>query len=567
MGPAATLFARLGDRLLMAVFLGMAVIGAVLLAWSLAAPVGPLAFAFCAAATLAGVIAQAASRASVLKTRNELSPAALGICLVLTVLFAERSTVAGDLNDAGGYHVGIVRWLSEYGTVHGMALIHDRLGFVSSWFAWSAVFNHGDLAGRIGTMMNGFLLLLCLAQLMLVTLRIWRNRIEAPDFLVLLAWLILLPSFLRWDMRSSPSPDLPVLVYGIVIVWAILIIESQAAPDCAASRGRFMVLLIGMGAFLVKLSAAPLLAAGGLYFVFARRQGRAMRLAIAGFAGAIFLGILALAGLVSSGCMFFPLPWLCLDLPWSVGHEGAQRTASVIRNFALGNLDQPQVGGTALLAAWIHNNGDAARWIGLSAIAAIPLVLRRNQMNVPGIGWAAIVSVVGLPYFLIMAPALRFGWSYLVILPLLALITVRAPLAAFLYRLAPNPVARRGIGIAVTIVGVIHVTAPLYKEVIDAKFRAKSYESIAHRKQGDPAVNAFNAHWWLVPNQYADLPGFTTERAGDFDYAIPPRSTSLCWHHALPCSSDKLADVRLRDASVGLSAGFQRPPGGGGANR
>ena len=167
----------------------------------------------------------------------------------------------------------------------------------------------------------------------------------------------------------------------------------------------------------------------------------------------------------------------------------------------------------------------------------------------------------------IRAPALRFGWSYLVLLPLLALISFRVPLAAFLHHLAPNSIARRGLGSVITVVGAMHVMAPLYKDLIDAKFRAKSYESIAHRKQGDSSVNAFNPQWWLLPNRYADLPGFTTAHARDFDYAVPPRATSLCWHHALPCSSDNLANVRMRDATMGYSGGFQRSPVGGGANK
>jgi hypothetical protein len=227
MGFAAGLFARAADRLFFALLLGLAVIGGVLLAWSLLAPVGPWPLALCACLALAAVCAQPAVRSSIpeILTDRELR-GILAAGLVLAVLFAERSTAAGDLDDAGGYHVGIVRWLSEYGTVHGMALIHDRLGFASSWLAWSAAFDHGELAGRTGTVMNGFLLLLCLGQLLLVMQRIWRGRAQAPDLFVLLAWLVVLSPILRWDMRTSPSPDIPLYVFGIAIPWAILVIES-----------------------------------------------------------------------------------------------------------------------------------------------------------------------------------------------------------------------------------------------------------------------------------------------------------------------------------------------------
>ena len=55
MGPAAALFVRAWDRLLFASFLGLVAIGAALLAWSLVAPVTPLALIVCAALALAGL--------------------------------------------------------------------------------------------------------------------------------------------------------------------------------------------------------------------------------------------------------------------------------------------------------------------------------------------------------------------------------------------------------------------------------------------------------------------------------------------------------------------------------
>ena len=558
MGPAASLFVRTGDRLLFASFLGLAVIGAILLAWSLVAPVTPVALASCAVLALAGVAGQRAARASVLEAADDRGLAAqLGGILVLALLLAERSTVAGNLNDAGAYHVGIIRWLSEYGTVRGMALIQDRFGFVSSWLAWSAALDHGELAGRIGTAMSGLLLLLCLGQLLLVTLRVWRQRVEPPDLFVLLAWLVLLPSFLNWDQRPSPSPDIPALVFGIVAAWAILVIESQATQP-AVSRARLMVLLVALGALLVKLSAAPLVAACGLYFVWAQSRVWPARLGAASLAGVVFFGVLAAAGLVSSGCAFFPWSGLCTDVPWSIGRDSAEHAAKIVHDWALGSFDRPQLHGTALLAAWIDQNRDLARWIVLSAIAGAWLLFRRRRLDIPGVGWASTIGVIGVPFFLITAPAGRFGWSYLVVLPLLALLSVRAWLAKTLLRWIANPVARRRLGIVLTALLAIDVTAPFYKEFINSESRAKTYESVARRKQGDPAANALNLRWWLLPNQYADLPGFAMGRAYDFDYAVPPRDTGMCWHHALPCTYQDLARVRLIDPGLGLSGGFER---------
>ena len=470
--------------------------------------------------------------------------------------------MAGALEDAGAYHVGSIRWLSEYGTVHGSALIVARFGFVSSWFAWSAALNHGELVGRIGTVMNGLLLLLCLGQLLVVTLRLWRKTAAAADLLVLFAWIIMLPSFFGWDMRTSPSPDIPLLIFGVVIAWAMLVIEPQAGSraidlDAALARARLMVLLLGTGAFLIKVSGAPLLAASALYYVWAQRQGWITRCGIAALTCTAMLGVLAAAGVISSGCAFYPSALLCTDLPWSVGREGAQAMTEVIRQFARGNLDQPQLQGPALIMAWIRSNADSTRWMVLSIIAGAWLLLRRSQLNVAGLGWASMIGFIGLPFLLLTAPAGRFGTTYIIILPLLVLVALCDSLGHLLRRIA-RPATLRRMSIAITALGVVYMAMPLYKEFIYSRLRAISYASLAHRKQGNPSLNELNARWWLVPNRYADAPGFTSARAYDFDYAMPPKTTSLCWHHALPCSYESLAHVRLRDVKAGLSAGFVR---------
>ena len=52
------------------------------------------------------------------------------------------------LYDSLVYHIGIIRWLHEHGTVPGIALIHNRLGHVSAWFALGAAFDTGPATNR-----------------------------------------------------------------------------------------------------------------------------------------------------------------------------------------------------------------------------------------------------------------------------------------------------------------------------------------------------------------------------------------------------------------------------------
>src|ERR1019366_3156353 len=57
--------------------------------------------------------------------------------------------------DTALYHQQAVKWLSTFGLVPGLALLHFRLGFTSSWFAFAAPMNSGMLAGRASSILGG----------------------------------------------------------------------------------------------------------------------------------------------------------------------------------------------------------------------------------------------------------------------------------------------------------------------------------------------------------------------------------------------------------------------------
>jgi hypothetical protein len=45
------------------------------------------------------------------------------------------------MDDTGSYHIQMIKWVEEYGTVPGIANLHERYGFNSSWFISIASFN------------------------------------------------------------------------------------------------------------------------------------------------------------------------------------------------------------------------------------------------------------------------------------------------------------------------------------------------------------------------------------------------------------------------------------------
>src|SRR5271169_4276319 len=133
-----------GDRIAIAAWLGLGAAAALSLAAGLFAPVTPwtlLAAALASAATLA-------RRGQV--TAFRLSPFQAVCCGALLLSLACSSAVVEvDAYDTALYHQQAVSWLSQFGVVKGLAWLHFRLGWSSSWFALGAALNHGILAGRV----------------------------------------------------------------------------------------------------------------------------------------------------------------------------------------------------------------------------------------------------------------------------------------------------------------------------------------------------------------------------------------------------------------------------------
>ncbi|HEX6333630.1 MAG TPA: hypothetical protein VFZ78_05335 [Flavisolibacter sp.] len=73
----------------------------------------------------------------------------------LVVLFFSAGPVMMD--DTESYHIQMVKWIYEYGTVPGIANLHERFGFNSSWFSSVSFFLAGAGEHNFFTSLNGLL--------------------------------------------------------------------------------------------------------------------------------------------------------------------------------------------------------------------------------------------------------------------------------------------------------------------------------------------------------------------------------------------------------------------------
>lgn len=436
--------------------------------------------------------------------------------------------------DTGLYHAQLIKWLAEYGAVVGLGQWHVRFAFLSSWFALPAAVEVPAVAGRVSTLMGGYALLLMLVHGMCALRAIAAGRALSQDVFLVAAAGLAMPLVLAYGMAISPSPDLPVILLPILVVWMLLSFKAKIANP--------VILFTVAGALALKTSALPLLLVVSVSFMLLL-DTMSIRKRV-WWMVTVFALLLAphLAALFQvSGCLLFPVAASCFDVPWGLGAEEAVRTAHSITEWARWNGSAPaKASPLEWLRAWWAFGPE--NWIFLGLLLGSVLLtfiawrsLLRDYALPLAIAW------FGIGFVLLSAPVLRFGMGYLIIIPALAIVTLkvrwprgwrgRTVLTAMSHWLVAampllfmvlhfNPFQRAyylaidaGQGPNIGEVRINLLVPPVLQGVVFARSSAHKYEIVGMTS-----------------------PVFSRRKNGDFFIFMPDgTSDDLCWNAPLPC--------------------------------
>jgi hypothetical protein len=423
---------RRGDRFIIASWCGVTILSATLLGASIAVPLSPLVGLACAAAIAAvGVWLRRGFRD---RHRNRIDEPHLSagvIAVGVAIVVVGAGAFASDrvtLHDSLVYHLGIIRWLREHGTVPGVALIHNRLGHVSAWFALDAPFDSGDAAGRASNIGLGVALLLVALQGAIAASRITARRASGADWFLFLSSVALIWPAVCYDF-ASPSPDVAASALIIVVAWSMLVVphDGEVARRRPWARGldpRLVPFILGVGAAAMKLFALPAAVAGMLFYALGRGVDRdtryaALRLATCIGVGSLLFAPFLAASVVASGCPLFPSPIACLDVPWSVGAAPAADYAVYIRDVARFESRRDFSGAAELpwIGPWIAAHPLVT---GLVVIAPLLAVVLLRGPRRDGVRSALLLAMLGIALAAWQAPAPRFFYAFAIIAPAIA---------------------------------------------------------------------------------------------------------------------------------------------------
>lgn len=540
-------FERIGDRLIVAVWLGVLILAVSLLAASLFVPLSPLVGAAIAVSLVAIALCFHRTRTEIIALGSVLLPRQIWGFLTLEIAVAAYAARAITWFDTGLYHFQVIRWLSRFGTVPGLALIHARFGFTSSWFALAAPLNAGIFEARIGAVVGGFTFLLGVLQVIISAARLLKHQQRFEDWFVVFFSFFCLPMIVAGGLPTSSSPDVPVILLTGIVSWTFIIICSTSKRINSAKHitlePEIIPLLLSAGATTVKLSAFPLLIVSGCFYIFRKRFSWQRILFCCAIASLLLLPMLSF-GIITSGCPLFPSSLLCLNLPWSFKLESVKAVSKSIQDWNRWGGSAPDYANSwNWLGHWIFDEKLAILLIAWSVVSVFLLIRSSKKFRFPAQNYVITLASLGIAYMMYGAPSLRFGLGYLCLLPAVSLACYShlgsPPIAtAAIDRIVRSSQNKITFNIFIVIISAIVVVLPL-KNLL---FNLNDPTSI------------------LLPPKMQVPTKLLGKQVNDVSYTTPLTAgqDERCWAAELPCTPENLENVKFRQSKLGIAAGFRR---------
>ena len=182
-------------------------------------------------------------------------------CGLLVCLACLIKAAAPSLSyDLGLYYIQTIRWVEAYGVVPGLANLHGRFGFNSSWHTLVALLNNGVASNSQYDGLNEFLLL---GTSLFALAKINRGGAAGAAAIVL---LVIAPLLLV-EFLGAPAADLPVILVPYSVL--LFILSSEKITPFHS----WVVLVLCVFVVTIKLSSLPfLLLPIGLFLVKQKRN-------------------------------------------------------------------------------------------------------------------------------------------------------------------------------------------------------------------------------------------------------------------------------------------------------
>lgn len=568
----SSVFCHVGDRVIAATWLGLLTMATSLLGLSVLVPLSPtVSFSLLTILTAVALSTESARRELMLWLSYLTGPVIFGLG-ILGISAGLNSTRMVEAYDTALYHYQFVNWLSKFGTVRGFALLQERFGTSSSWFALAAPFDFGLYQRRVAGLTGGLALFLCSLHLALAACRVLYHRSNRADWFLIGGYVLIIPICLTWTFEVSLSQDLPIWILTLLTGWLMLVVgdpKSGRTPVVGSDQGPVLPLLLAAGALTVKLSAAPMVLIAGIFYWFNSSTKWVSRLVLAMSAMMISIPMFV-TNVIASGCPLYPNSFLCLNVPWGVGKEAAKQSAAGITEWARwGGPAPPGATTWNWILPWFSHL-DKLLLISFCCLCLVGFAASREWRGNQPLLYVLGLTFVGTAFVSVSAPNPRFGAGYLALCPALFLTSIGPKLGAIQQsrlgdRVKPShTVVYLLLTIAILELAQGSARERSLKHSMQAQFKAvriPADHDFLNRIVVPPALANSSGDLTFRRNRRFDTPlvlELIVERYNGIEYRRPAIGDQ-CWGAAIPCLPHPLTgDVHLRDPNNGFRSGFTR---------
>lgn len=351
--------------------------------------------------------------------------------LVFTVFVMFLTSLYPKQYDNYLYQAQMLRYYEEYGIVKGMGNISTRLGFNNSIYGLMALYSFKGIYGFSLHTVNSAL---CVFFGLYAIHGLCRAGKTKAYVSAGLKGAILAYVFYNAELLNCIGTDLSAGIFGFLI----LVLFAEGAEQ--KENDTFYYGLSGLGILYVVTIKASMGILGILilypaFMMIKKREWK--RIAVFVSSGILILLPWMLRNVLISGWLIYPLPALDLfDVKWKVPHESAVYEVALIKGWA--RIQTSKVFDTMELAflewfpLWFRSL--PLRYRLLMYLNGLALVYEAGELlyglfqkkrERVSFGLLKVTIFMGIIYWLLSAPDIRFGWCYLVAFPVICIFSSR----------------------------------------------------------------------------------------------------------------------------------------------
>jgi len=541
-----------GRGLIVNFWLGLAVSLLWVQLWHLVAPVGIATLVGLSLVGAAGLLWNWRELWRLLRTRV-VNDWWLGLVVLAIALWLANLALGEVTNyDTGLYHLQAVKWAASFPLVTGLANLHSRFGFNSSFFVWAAMFGAGTRTTHVFGVATGFFYCALFAQTVIALRALSREPATGRSHWLFLG-LMLAPTVAELFGRSvaSLAPEGPIYVVTVVLA-ALLLRDLEESPVAEVERDRDLIalLLVAAAGCTIKLSFLVFGATAGLiaigHWLMRRRTSRRSALARLGLlvapAAATIL-VWMLRGVLLSGYPLFPSRIGALNVSWRVPEVFAIEDLQWVKSWAR----YPDI-------HWSEAIGPDAIWLPHWLQFMPPELVLPLQIAFIGLlvallaGQGVTTRVDHLRRWLFLLPAALSALAWFALAPD--------------YRFASGMFWTLAAGSLVVLCGALGPLLGRAQVALEIILCVVLFVGISPFKR--PLFVAARQ----IDEPFFSIPAGSLRQAPiNHDVSINvPTTTDQCWDAPLPCAPTLRGQVQLR-SSEGIGHGFMvvpipgRPPG------